>query len=108
MRIRYSRRATRDLTSIQEYRTERSPQRAIRVMAAILAAVEFIRRYPGAAEMTLIAGVRAKLVRRYRFKIFFRVVQHIIQTPVAVPSCKKEGEDFIIYLSKKKKIKRKI
>jgi toxin ParE1/3/4 len=37
-------------------------------------AIEFIRRNPLAAEKTTIGNVRAKTVRKYRFKIFYRVL----------------------------------
>ncbi len=74
MRLRYSRRATNDLASIYEYLGARSPRGAGNVLAAIYAAVEFIRRHPDAAELTRISGVRGKIVRKYRFKIFYRVV----------------------------------
>jgi toxin ParE1/3/4 len=74
MRIRYSPRATKDLASIHQYLTEHSPVGASNVMAAILAAVEFIRRNPLAAEVTTIRGVRGKVVRRYSFKVFYRVL----------------------------------
>jgi len=73
MTIRYSPRATRDIESIREYLGKRSPQGAIHVLTAIYAAIEFIRRYPEAAQATRIRGVRAKIVQRYRFKIFYRV-----------------------------------
>jgi plasmid stabilization system protein ParE len=43
MNIRYSPRSTRDLQSIFEYLTERSPQGAVDVLTAIYAAIEFIR-----------------------------------------------------------------
>jgi len=75
MRIRYSRRATKDLASIQEYLSERSLPGAANVLAAIYAAVEFIRRNPHAAEATHTAGVRGKIVHRYRFKVFYRVLK---------------------------------
>jgi toxin ParE1/3/4 len=74
MTIRYSPRATRDLESIREYLSRRSPQGAINVLTAIFAAVEFIRRHPEATEPTRIHGVRAKVVQRYRFKVFYRVI----------------------------------
>ena len=74
MRIRYSPRATKDLASIHQYLTEHSPTGAINVMAAILAAIEFVRRNPLAAEVTTIRGVRGKVVRRHRFKVFYRVL----------------------------------
>jgi plasmid stabilization system protein ParE len=74
MKCRYSRRATNDLTYIFEYLSARSPRGALNVMRAIYAAVEFIRRNPEAAELTRIAGVRGRTVRKYRFKVFYRVV----------------------------------
>jgi toxin ParE1/3/4 len=73
MTIRYSPRATRDIELIREYLGKRSPKGAIHVLTAIYAAVEFIRRHPEAAQATRIRGVRAKIVQRYRFKIFYRV-----------------------------------
>jgi plasmid stabilization system protein ParE len=74
MRIRYSPSATRDLASIHRYLTDHSPAGATNVMAAILAAVEFVRRNPLAAEMTTIRDVRGKIVRRYKFKVFYRLL----------------------------------
>jgi len=75
MRIRYSRRATRDLEAIHEYLAERSPRGAVNVMTAIFASVEFIRRHPEAAPaVSTIAGVRGVVVHRYRFKVFYRVL----------------------------------
>jgi toxin ParE1/3/4 len=74
MIIRYSRRATRDLESIHEYLTKRSPKGVENVLTAIYAAVEFIRRHPDASEATRIEGVRGKIVQRYRFKIFYRIM----------------------------------
>jgi toxin ParE1/3/4 len=43
-------------------------------MTAILAAVEFVKRNPLAAETTTIRGVRGKMVRKYGFKVFYRVL----------------------------------
>ncbi len=74
MKLRYSRRATNDLNSIHEYLNARSPRGARNVLTSIYAAVEFIRRHPDAAELTRIRGVRAKIVLKYRFKIFYRVI----------------------------------
>jgi len=74
MKLRYSLRASRDLESIHQYLVERSPKGAVNVLTAIYAAVEFIRRQPEAAEVTRIEGVRAKVVPRYRFKVFYRLV----------------------------------
>jgi plasmid stabilization system protein ParE len=75
MKIRYSRRATRDLDSVHEYLAKRSPRGAVNVMTAIFASVEFIRRHPEAAPaVSNIAGVRGVVVHRHRFKVFYRVL----------------------------------
>ena len=75
MKLRYSRRATRDLDAIQEYLVDRNPRGAVNVMTAIFASVEFIRRHPEAAPaVSNIAGVRSVVVHRYRFKVFYRVL----------------------------------
>jgi addiction module RelE/StbE family toxin len=75
MIVRYSPRATRDLQSIHEYLSKHSPRGALNVLTAIYAAVEFVRRHPAAAQSTNVPGVRAKIVQRYRFKVFYRVVE---------------------------------
>ena len=74
MRIRYARRAVNDLESIREYLSKRDPSAGVSVLAAIYAAVEFIRRYPEVAEVTRIHDIRAKVVQRYRFRVFYRIV----------------------------------
>ena len=71
MKVRYSRRATKDLEAIHDYLTKRSPQGAINVLTSIYATVEFIRRHSEAAQTTNISGVRAMVVRRYHFKVFY-------------------------------------
>jgi len=75
MRIRYSPRATRDLATIYQYLSERSSTGSASVMAAIYATIEFIRRNPRAAETTTIRGIRGKTVQKYRFRIFYRVLE---------------------------------
>ena len=73
MKVRYSPKASADLHSIFEFLNQHSPAGAARVMTALYAAVEFIRRNPQAAEMTSFGDVRAKVVLRYRFRVFYRV-----------------------------------
>ena len=75
MKVRYSPRASNDLESIYQFLNQYSLAGATRVMAAIYAAVEFIRRNPHASEMTSLRGVRGKIVHRYRFKVFYRLVE---------------------------------
>ena len=46
------------------------------MLTAIYAAIEFIRRRPLGAPKTKIAGVHGKVVRKYSFKVFYRVVEN--------------------------------
>ncbi len=75
MRVRYSPRASDDLAEIYQYLSARSPRGATNVMTSIYAAVEFIRRNPRAAEAA-IPGLRGKVVQKYNFKIFYRVIEN--------------------------------
>jgi toxin ParE1/3/4 len=75
VKIRYSPSATKDLEEIHGYLVRHSPRGAINVLTAIYAAIEFIRRHSAAAQATTIPGVRAMVVQRYRFKIFYRVFE---------------------------------
>ena len=74
MNVRYSRRAANDLKSINDYLSARSVRGAANVLAAIYLAIEFIRRNPSAAERSTIADVHSKTVRKYHFRIFYRVL----------------------------------
>lgn len=76
MKVRYSPRASNDLAFIRQYLSEQSPRGAVNVMTAIYGAIEFIRRNPDGAEKTAIVGVHAKIVLKYRFKIFYRVQEN--------------------------------
>jgi toxin ParE1/3/4 len=75
MKVHYSPRATRDLASIRDFLSQRSLTGTANVMAAIFASIEFIRRNPHGAEKTNIAGVHGKVVKKYRFKVFYRVIE---------------------------------
>jgi plasmid stabilization system protein ParE len=74
MKVRYSRRATRDIFAIHDYLLDHSAAGAANVPAAILAAIEFIRKHPLASQVATIQGMRAKTIPRYRLKIFYRLV----------------------------------
>jgi len=75
MKVRYSRRAAHDLDSVRAYLSDRSLRSAVSVLAAIYLAIEFIRRNPEAGQKTTIGSVRVKTVRKYRFRIFYRLLE---------------------------------
>ena len=91
MKLRYSRRAAHDLESIREYLSERSVRGAANVLAAIYLSIEFIRRNPQASEKTTIAGVRAKAVKKYRFKVFYRVAAPMTRLRLFTCAIRRDG-----------------
>jgi len=74
MRVRYTPRARADIEKIYRYIEERSPAGARNVLRAIYAGVQFISEHPQASERTDNPQVRVRLVRRYRYRVFFRMV----------------------------------
>jgi toxin ParE1/3/4 len=73
MKVRYRRLALIDLTEIYLYLSKRSPAGAHNVLEAIYAAIGDISDNPLSARQTSDATVRVRIVRRYRYKIFYSV-----------------------------------
>jgi plasmid stabilization system protein ParE len=62
-------------------------------MRAIYAGVQFLAEHPMASQETSLAEIRVKILRRYNFKIFYRIdgdtielvhVRHAARRPFAV------------------------
>jgi toxin ParE1/3/4 len=73
MKIRYSPQARDDLQDIFHYLNDRSPSGAANVMRAIYAGIAFLAENPMASQETALPEIRVKIVRRYNFKIFYRL-----------------------------------
>ena len=73
MRVRYRDRALSDLDQIFQYLDKRSPSGARNVIDSIRDAIVAVAEHPLSAERTTYAGIHIKVVRRYRYKIFYRV-----------------------------------
>jgi len=74
MRVRYTPRARGDIERIYRYLEKRSPGGAHNVLRAIYAGVQFISEYPLASGRTDDPQVRVRIVRRYRYKVFYSIV----------------------------------
>ena len=93
MKIRYSPQARSDLQEIFDYLDERSPSGAGNVMRAIYAGIQFLADNPLASQETDLQEIRVKVVRRYNYKIFYRLdqdtidlihIRHAARAPFAV------------------------
>jgi addiction module RelE/StbE family toxin len=73
MKVRYSPRAFADRETIFEYLSQRSPSGARNVMASIRETVTLLREQPYSGHRTELSDVRVIFVRRYPYKIFYRV-----------------------------------
>jgi toxin ParE1/3/4 len=76
VRVRYTPQARADINQIYRYLHERNPSGAVNVLRAIYAGAQFISEHPQASQRTDNPMVRVKIVRRYRYKIFYRTVDH--------------------------------
>jgi toxin ParE1/3/4 len=77
--LRFSRRALADLDDIYRYLVRRSPRGAANVMIALNTAIQFIVDQPSASPRTMDFDIRVSVLRRYRYKIFYTVVDEGIE-----------------------------
>src|SRR5580692_2849705 len=79
MRIRYTPQARGDIDRIDKYLNKRSPGGALNVLRAIYVGVRFVAERPEGSKQTEDPAVRVKVVRRYRYKIFYRVLDDTVE-----------------------------
>lgn len=74
MKVRYRPQALADIDTIFKYLNTRSPAGARHVLHAIADAIDEIGANPYSGQATSKPGIRAKIIGRYRYKVFFSVV----------------------------------
>ena len=74
MKVRYRARALADIDDINGYIEQRSPTGARNVLASIHVTIRSITEQPFASEQTDHPDIRVKFVRRYRYKVFYRII----------------------------------
>jgi toxin ParE1/3/4 len=79
VKVRYTPRALGDIDQIYKYLDKRSASGALNVLLAIYAGAQFVAERPAAAERTEDPNVRVKVVRRYRYKIFYRLAGESVE-----------------------------
>jgi addiction module RelE/StbE family toxin len=78
MKIRWTKRAIRSLTSIHEYISKDSPDAAARVAAAVLDATVQIERFPESGRPGRRLGTRELVVPGLPYIIPYRIVDGVI------------------------------
>jgi toxin ParE1/3/4 len=74
MKIQYRAQALGDIDQIHRYIEARSPIGARNVLRAVYAGIHLIAEQPYASQRTSLPNLRVKVVRRYRYKIFYSVI----------------------------------
>jgi toxin ParE1/3/4 len=79
MTVRYRKQALDDIEDIYGYLHERSPAGALNVERAIYDGIRLIEKHPLAAPPTSRPGIRVKVLTRYRYKIFYSLIDDGIE-----------------------------
>ena len=94
MRLRYTRRAAKELNQVLSYLDQRSPQGAASVKARIQAIIDLIALHPLAGKLTTRRGLRRVVVQPYPYLVFYAVlenevvihgVRHAARRPSSIP-----------------------
>jgi plasmid stabilization system protein ParE len=73
MKLRFTPRATEDLTAIGDYIRTRNPAAAVRVRAAILETLQMLVLFPHAGRAQSVEGVRKIVTLRYAYIVYYSV-----------------------------------
>jgi len=74
MKIRYRAQALGDIDEIDRYLKSRSPVGAFNVLRAIYAGIHLVADQPYSSPRTDEPDIRVKVVHRYRYKIFYSII----------------------------------
>ena len=72
VKVRYTRRALRQLTEILDYLDARSPQGADNVKRRLRAVVDLLADHPNSGRLTRKDGIRRAVARPYPYVIFYQ------------------------------------
>ncbi|HEY6832739.1 MAG TPA: type II toxin-antitoxin system RelE/ParE family toxin [Pseudolabrys sp.] len=96
MKLRFTRRATENLTEIADYIHERNPVAGRRVQAAIYEGLRNLLLFPYAGRPQKIEGVRKFVTHRYPYLIYYIVDEaaaEVVVLNVKHPARERDHED---------------
>ena len=96
MKLRFTPRATQDLSDIAAYIRERSPQAALRVRASILEALQNLVLFPHVGRPQKVEGVRKLVARRYPYIVYYTaddIAEEVVVLSIQHPSREREHSD---------------
>jgi len=96
MKLRFTSRATQDLTAIADYIRAHNPAAAQRVRAAILHSLQNLVLFPRAGRAQTVEGVRKLVTRKYPYLVYYTVdetSEEIIVLTIQHPARERKHED---------------
>jgi addiction module RelE/StbE family toxin len=96
MKLRFTPRATQDLTEIADYIRERNPAAALRVRGAILRSLENLVLFPEVGRRQTIEGVRKLVTSKYPYLVYYsydQAAEEIVILSIRHSAREREHED---------------
>ena len=96
MRLRFTRQATQDLSSIADYVSKRNPKAALRVRAAIIESLQTLVLFPRIGRRQKAEGIRKLVTRRYPYLVYYVIdeaTEEIVIIAIQHPAREHEHSD---------------
>jgi plasmid stabilization system protein ParE len=96
MKLRFTLRATQDLSNIADYIHERNPSAARRVRAAIIESLQTLVLFPRVGRQQTIEPIRKLVTRRYPYLVYYTVdetSEEIVVLTIQHPSRERTHSD---------------
>jgi toxin ParE1/3/4 len=96
MKLRFTPRATQDLTDIADYIRERSPSASARVRTVILGSLQNLVVFPEVGRLQSLEGVRKLVTRKYSYIVYYsldKIHDDIVILTIQHPAREREYED---------------
>jgi toxin ParE1/3/4 len=96
MKLRFTPRATQDLTDIADYIREHNPSASLRVRAAILDSLQTLILFPEVGRKQTVKGVRKHVTGKYPYIIYYKfdpTSEEIVILTIQHPAREREYAD---------------
>jgi addiction module RelE/StbE family toxin len=96
MKLRFTRRAIQDLSSIADYVHQRNPQAARRVRNSIIESLQTLVLFPRVGRQQAVKSVRKLVTRRYPYLVYYSVdetSEEIVVITIQHPARQREHTD---------------